>query len=256
MRPRSASSPFGPGVRVLMGLLGAGSFGTGVVAVFVSNNGTGTGVLLAFGGAVLVVALLGGRIESLEFGGTTLRLRAAAAERFSLAEQSEQYGDTATADRLRAEAQALLDAAGPIAADYRRVRGVLPAGPVRTRAMERIVAQARCLAAEQPFEPAEVLCWLQHGTDEERITALAMMQARPELRNFDAVLTTITDPRSRFEQFHAMLLAAQMIDGLDPTRRLLLAEIIRSRRRRRRRGDTARLRKQLLERLDDHPPAD
>ncbi len=67
------------------GPLGVGSFGTGVLAVFVSTNGTGTGVLLAFGGAALVVALLGGRIESVEFGGTTLRLRAAAAERFSLA---------------------------------------------------------------------------------------------------------------------------------------------------------------------------
>lgn len=32
--------------------------------MFLSSNGTGTGVLIAFGGIVLVLALLGDRIES------------------------------------------------------------------------------------------------------------------------------------------------------------------------------------------------
>jgi hypothetical protein len=81
---RLRSSPFTPVLRVLTGLLGAASFGTRVFAVFVTQNGTGTGVLLAFGGVLLVLALLGDRIESFEFGGATLRLRAAAAERFAL----------------------------------------------------------------------------------------------------------------------------------------------------------------------------
>lgn len=84
MEPRSASSLFTPVLRVLTGLLGAGSFGTGVLAVFVTQNGTGTGVLLAFGGVLLVLALLGNRIESFELGGAKLRLRAAAADRFAL----------------------------------------------------------------------------------------------------------------------------------------------------------------------------
>jgi hypothetical protein len=73
-------------------------------AVFLSTNGTGTGVLVAFGGIVLVLALLGDRIESLEFGGTKLKMRAAAAEKFALAEDSENRGDRVTAARLRAEA--------------------------------------------------------------------------------------------------------------------------------------------------------
>lgn len=138
----------------------------GVAAVFLSANGTGTGVLVAFGGIVLVLALLGDRIESLEFGGTKLKLRAAAAEKFALAEDSENRGDSATAARLRAEAQALLDAAGPIAAEYRTVRGSMPSGPARTMAMERVVADARKLADEQAFDPAVVLRWLREGNDE------------------------------------------------------------------------------------------
>jgi hypothetical protein len=224
----SASSPFTPALRVLTGLLGVGSFGTGVLAVFVTQNGTGTGVLLAFGGVLLVLALLGNRVESFEIGGAKLKLRAAAAERFVLAEESERRGDTVTADRLRAEAQVLLDAAGPIAARYQSVRSSMPPGPERTRAMEEAVAAARSLAAEQQFEPAQVLRWLQEGSDEERVTALALMQARRELRNFDAALATIEHSRSPFEQYHALLLITQMVDSLDGPQLQRLTEVIRS----------------------------
>jgi hypothetical protein len=209
-----------------MGLLGAGSFGTGVLAVFVTQNGTGTGVLLALGGVLLVLALLGDRPESFELGGARLRLRAAAAETYALAEESERQGDTATARRLRAEAQALLEAAGPITSRYRSVRSSMPPSAERTRAMEEIVSQARRLAEEQRFEPAEVLRWLQEGNDEKRVTALAMMQASRELRNFDAALATIEHSHSAFEQYHAMLLAAKMIADLDAAQLRRLAETL------------------------------
>ncbi|OEV30644.1 hypothetical protein AN219_09690, partial [Streptomyces nanshensis] len=165
------SSPFSVTLRVLLGLMGAGVFGTGVLAVFTTENGTGTGVLLIVGSALLVVALLGNRIESLEFGGARLKLRAAAAERFALAEESARRGDADAADRLRAEAQALLDAASPLAAEYRSVRGSMRAGPERTRLMSGIVARARQAATEQSFEPEEVLRWFQEGSEEKRITA-------------------------------------------------------------------------------------
>jgi hypothetical protein len=252
VEPPAAPSPFTPGLRVLMGLLGAGSFGAGVLAVFKTQNGTGAGVLLAFGGVLLVLALLGNRIESFEFGGAKLKLRAAAAEKFALAEESERRGDTTTADRLRAEAQALLDAAGPIAADYRSVRGAMRPGPDRTRAMEAVVAQARRLAAAQPFDPAEVLRWLREGGEEERITALAMMQAKRELRNFDAALEAIKHSRSAFEQYHAMRLTAEMIDDLAPAQRRQLAEAIKTQRGRHfgPGTDRWRLSEDMLRRLD------
>ncbi|MFJ9836507.1 hypothetical protein ACIRU2_34740 [Streptomyces sp. NPDC101169] len=217
-----------------------------------TQNGTGTGVLLAFGGVLLVLALLGDRIESFEFGGATLKLRAAAAERFALAEESERQGDTAMAGQLRAEAQALLDAAGPIAADYRSVRGSMRPSPDRTRAMEEVVSRARRLSEEQPFEPAEVLRWLREGSDEERVTALAMMQASRELRDFEAALAVIAHSRSPFEQYHAMLLTAQMIDDLDATQLGRLAEVIRSQRGPRFRRDADRwwLSEDILRRVE------
>ena len=53
------------------------------MAVFVTQNGTGTGVLITFGGILLVLALLGDRIESFAFGGSKLKMRAASRRRSS-----------------------------------------------------------------------------------------------------------------------------------------------------------------------------
>ena len=213
-----------------------------------TENGTGTGVLIGFGGVTLALAVLGDRVESFEFGGGKLRLRAAAAEKFALAEESEHRGDAAAATRLRVEARALLEAAGPIASEYRTVRDSMPAGWERTMVLENIVADARRLAIEQSFEPDEVIRWLREGSEEERITALAMMQARPEWRNFDAVLAAVKDARSAFEQYHAMLLAEEMLDDLDAGQRQRLGEVIRGERglRFRRDGDRWSLSERIL----------
>jgi len=63
-------------------------------------------------------------------------------------------------------------------------------------AMELVVARARKLADEQTFDPAEVRRWLREGNDEQRVAALAMMQAKPELRDFDSMLTAIKRSRT------------------------------------------------------------
>jgi hypothetical protein len=223
-RPAAALDPV---LRWILGVLGAGSFGAGVLAVFRTDNGTGSGVLLAFGGVVFVLALLGDRVETLEVGGSKLRLRAAAAEKFALAEESERYGDTEAAAQLRVEAQALLEAAGHIASEYRLARQ-LPAGLKRTRLLEGVLERARVLAAEREFDPVEVRRWLREGTDEERVTALAMMQSKAELRDFDGAVAALADPRSAFEQYHAMVLAELMVDSLDAAQRSILAEALRS----------------------------
>ncbi|MEV8434923.1 hypothetical protein [Streptomyces chartreusis] len=251
MKTTAAAVRFTPILRTLTVLMGAGSFGLGALAVFATQNGTGAAALIVFGGVLLLIALLGSHIESLEFGGATLRLRAAAAERFAQAEESERLGDAAMAHQLRAEAEVLLDAAGPIAAEYGSVRESMSPGTARTQALEGVIAHARLLAQGQSFEPTEVLRWLREGTDEERITALAMMQANPELRNFEAALATITQPRTPFEQYHAMRLAVQMVDGLDDGQARRLAQAVERQRglRFRRDSDRAMLREEILRKV-------
>lgn len=233
-------SSFGQWQRVLLAVFGVGSFGAGVAAVFLTSNGTGSGVLVGLGGTVVVLALLWDRIESLEFGGSKVRMRAAAAEKFALAEDSERQGDSIAAAELRAQGQALMDLAGPIAADYRTIRTSMPSGRERTVAMQRVVAKARQLATEQQFESAEVARWLREGTDEERVTALAMMLSNPDLRDFESVLAAIRDSRSAFEQYHALLVAEQLLPGLDNHQRGRLGVTIRTVRNLRFRRDSSR----------------
>ncbi|MFD9031031.1 hypothetical protein ACFVZW_07775 [Streptomyces sp. NPDC059567] len=248
MKTSATTVWFTPTLRTITALLGAGSFGIGGLAVFATENGTGAAALIVFGGVLILLALLGSRIESLEFGGATLRMRAAAAERFALAEESEHQGDSATAGKLRAEARALLDAAGPVATDYSSVRGSMRAGASRTRAMEQVLARARDLAQEQSFERAEVMRWLREGTDEERVTALAMMQASPQLRNFEATLAAIANSNTPFEQYHALRLAVHMVDALDAEQARKLAETVEAQRGIRFRADSdrRRLAKEIL----------
>ncbi|MET9793870.1 hypothetical protein [Streptomyces canus] len=195
MKTTDTDVSFPPAMRALTFVVGVGSFGLGACAVFLTQNGSGAAALIVFGGVLLLLALLGSRIDTLEFAGATLRLQAAAAQRFALAEESERQGDAVTARALRAEARTLLEAAAPIAAEYGAVRDSMPPGVSRTRALEEVVARARRVAQEQSFESVEVLRWLRHGTDEERITGLAMMQASPDLRDFDTVLAVIAQPR-------------------------------------------------------------
>ncbi|WP_255949057.1 hypothetical protein [Streptomyces odontomachi] len=218
------------GLRAVLGVLGGGSFGTGIAAVFVTENGTGTGVLLAIGAVLLVVALLGHRIESFEVGGASLRLRAAAADRYQLADASELAGDQDTADALREEARVLLRAAGPLAAEYGTIRSTMRSGSRRTRAMEDLVTTARRLAERGSFTPDEVRGLLRGGTDGDRVVALAMMQARPGLRDLDAALDAVAAPRSPFEQYQALALAAKMVDDLDTDDLRRLADTVRAER--------------------------
>lgn len=99
------------GVRLLLGVVGVVFVGAGATAVFVTSNGAGSAALLAFGSALLVLAALGHRVESLQLGGAKLKLRAAAAEKYARAEESERHGDVVGADRLRSQARGLLEAA-------------------------------------------------------------------------------------------------------------------------------------------------
>ncbi|MFL1429969.1 MULTISPECIES: hypothetical protein [unclassified Nocardiopsis] len=212
--------------RIVLWSLGGVAFAAGTAAVFVTENGGGATALLVFSGVALALAVLGDRVERFEFGGATLRLRAAAADRYALAEEAEERGDSADAAQLREEARTLLEAAGPILTDYRSTRATIPSGPDRVRSLERIMARARDLATARSFAPEEVRRWLTSGKDEERITALGLMQADVSLRDFDAALSAITEPRSAFEQYHAMLLAEQMIDDLAPEQRERLAHTL------------------------------
>jgi hypothetical protein len=211
-------------IRVAVALAGVGMLAAGVVAVFATENGTGSAALVAVGAALLIAAGMWDRLESLEFGGAKVQLRIVERLRDRAAE-AEARGDRAVAEALRAEAQALLDEARPFAASYERLRESLAPGPERTGKLEDIVAEARAAARRRRYEPAEV----RHGTPGNRIFALGLMQEDPRLRDFDVAMDAIKHSRSAFEQYHGLHLAELMLPTLTPEHKKELQTLLTDR---------------------------
>jgi hypothetical protein len=212
-----------PLARVMVGLLGAAVFGTGVAAVFTTENGTGAAALLAIGAGFVVIAALGDQLESVEFGGVSVTLRDIARETLDLADRVEQGGDPGAARSLRAVGEALQE----LADEYRRLRSAMRAGPERTQALELVIDRARRLAGVAPLEPSDVSAWFTQGTPEARVTALGLMQGSPRLHDFDAALDAIDQPRSAFEQYHGLVLALDMVGSLSQGRRAQLRQAVK-----------------------------
>ena len=199
-----------PVIRVAAVVFGALVFGTGVAAVFATENGTGAAALLAIGAAAMALAVLGDRVKSVEMGGVSLTIRDIARETYGLAREAEQRGDEESAASLRTVARELT----ALARGYRRLRGSMRASKERTRALEHVMTEARKLAQTDELERADVLTWFDEGKPEARITALGLMQGNPDLRDFEAALDAIDDPRSGFEQYHGLRLAELMVPDL------------------------------------------
>lgn len=231
------SSVLTPVMRGAAAVLAVAVFGAGVLAVFVTENGTGAAALLAIGAAFLVIAVLGDRVKSVELGGVSLTIRDLARETYALAREAEHRGDDESADRLRAVANELK----ALARGYRRLRGSMRAGHERTRALEHVMTEARRLAQNDELEAVDVLTWFEDGTPEARITALGLMQGNPRLRDFEAALDAIDDSRSAFEQYHGLVLAEMMLPNLTASQRAQLEVVTeRSLRGRRVRRDSDR----------------
>ena len=208
-----------PVIRAAAGVLGVAVFGTGVLAVFVTENGGGAAALLAIGAAFMVIAVLGDRVQSVELGGVNLTLRDLARQTYALAREAEHRGDEESAARLRTVAGEL----EALARGYRRLRSSMRAGHERTRALEHVMTEARRLAQNDVLETADVMTWFEEGTPEARITALGLMQGNRRLRDFEAALDAIDDSRSAFEQYHGLRLAEMMLADLTSSERAQLA---------------------------------
>jgi hypothetical protein len=211
--------------RVVVAVAGAGLLTAGGVAVFATDNGTGSAALVTIGAALLLAAALWDRLESFEFAGTKWQLRLVERLRDRAAE-AETRGEPEVAAALRKEAQVLLAEAHPIAASYEQLRDSLAPGPTRTAKLEDLVADARAAARRRAHDPAEVRQLFESGTDGNRIYALALMQEDERLRDFDLSLEAIEQSRSAFEQYYALSLADLMLPRLTKDQRRELETLL------------------------------
>ena len=195
------------------------------VAVFVTENAPEPPRCLRIGAAFLVIAVLGDRIRERGSAAANLTIRDLARQTFALAEEAEQRGNDEEAARLRTvgtELQAL-------ARGYRRLRGSMRASRERTRALERVMAEARSLSQSDALEPAECVTSFDEGTADGADHRPRPDAGQRRLRDLEAVLDAIDDPRSGFERYHGLRLAEMMVSELTPTQRAQLTVVVERR---------------------------
>lgn len=114
-------------LRVGIAVVGALVLAIGAVAVFRTTNGNGSAALVAAGLALIVLAVLTERLQSIEAAGLKLQLSTAMAEAEAEdAEQAAEHADDAgkpdEAQRLRSQADALRRTARITGAAYEGLR--------------------------------------------------------------------------------------------------------------------------------------
>jgi hypothetical protein len=91
-----------------------------------------------------------------------------------------------------------------LAAEYESTRGSMKAGAGRTSAMDHIVQEARRLAPGADLGTEEVVQMLRSEHAGERVVGLAVVQATADPQAFPSVMSMVENPRTPFEQYHAL----------------------------------------------------
>lgn len=214
------------GLSPLTGLvvaLGIISFGLGVLAVFVTSKDTGAATLIAAGVGLLLVAVFGDRVSTVEAAGVKLGLLA-----LQRAEKAERDGRPEEAEQLRSSGVQLLAAASDVSRDINTLRTAMPSSWRRTAELERLMAQVR--GSEMPTQASreQVIQLFARSTEGDRATALALMQARPQLFDLASVRDALLSSRSGFEQYQALRAAQEAVrtQAMHPAERSALVGVV------------------------------
>jgi hypothetical protein len=89
----------------------------------------------------------------------------------------------------------------------------MPSGRERTAALNSVIEKARNLAMNHALDSERVRTWMI-GPGPQRIVALAMMDAKPALRDVDSILQAVAKPHSAYEQYHGLLLVDKTFDQM------------------------------------------
>jgi hypothetical protein len=213
--------------RVAAAISGFALLVVGTVAVFVSDNGVGTGALLAAGLLLVVMGFFGNRIQSFEGAGVKVSLKAAE-DLQKAAAKLEEAGEVEAARQVRSQAGALLAAVQPVATDYEQVRSKQAPSWERTDRLQGIVHEAQQMSAVASSQE-DVERLFATGADGNRIAAIGIMQADPSKIPPAVLRQAIAEPRSAFEQWHSLKAAEGLASlGLGPTEAAALREVVQT----------------------------
>jgi hypothetical protein len=231
-------------LRLIAALAGLAAFFGGVVALFTIDNSAGSLFLITLGTLLVLISLFGRlmQIESFEIMGAKIKVQEVVRSRLqlALARSDEEDGRGAV---IREQALTLQKLTR-LYDLYAYVRSTQGASSERTAALDEIAARMQEAGKDGQFDQAEVSTWFQEGDDPLRIVALNLMLVREECRDFLAVLKTLDQPRSQFEQYYALQLGRKMLPSLNGFECRLLSDAIgRARRKRRFRRDPPLMRR-------------
>lgn len=199
----------------------------GAVAVFGTDNEVGSAALLTAGVAIAGLAVFGNRIEAFEAAGVRLELVRQARDARQEAEQARAAGEPDRAELLERRAQSLLVAASGVGSRYEQLRTTEPSGWDRTARMEQLLREARALDTEI-LTASQVAGIFASGSDGDRVTALALIERNPRLATADVLVDAITNSRSAFEQYHALVAADRALDSLLDEERMRIRDAVES----------------------------
>ena len=140
------------------------TLGAGVVVLFTTDRDARSAFLLALGLALLLFALLRGRIqlEGFEILGAKLRVREIVRRRLELAASSKRVSLDAAALHRQA---VMLERLAGLHGLYEHIRRAEPPGPRRTEALDQLASRMQDVGRDAEFDPAEVIAWFREGTD-------------------------------------------------------------------------------------------
>lgn len=194
--------------------LSALSFVVGVVAVFTTTNEIGTAAMVAASAGLILVVVFADRIQILEAGPIKATLPRQAAKQLEQAGVAEARGHVEEAQRLRASARLLLDGTAPVSTRHDTVQAEEP-GPQGAGMQHLLMSHTRALARASTSADT-VRALFGEGSDGDRLTAIAIMQARPELADPKILKAAVVDARSAHEQYQALVAIEKVIDASTP----------------------------------------
>ena len=113
---------------------------------------------------------------------------------------------------------------------YKELRANMPPGSERTFQLEAVVGGMRALASQAGFSWDEVNAYLQSDDEGVRMAGLSIVEWSGNVTHFNFVLQIIDNPKSAFEQYHALSAMLRMSPGLDRTQKEQLREILNKQR--------------------------
>lgn len=199
----------------------------GGVAVFTTDNEVGSAALVTAGVAVAGLAAFGNHIAAFEAAGLRLELVEQARDAREQAKLARAAGQADRAEALEHRAETLLAAASGVGSRYERLRTAEPSGWDRTVRMEGLLREARALDTEI-LSASQVAGIFASGGDGDRITALALIERNPRLASAPLLVDAITDSRSSFEQYHALVATDGALDRLPAEDRARVRQAVES----------------------------